>query len=177
MSVVPDSDTMALEEAAELASPVIVSTGGKKSERPEAEAAGDQLGPWTWQPITFSGGVPVGGWAQLTLHRNGAYNFSGHFHDSGFPPYKDALVWVVKDSKNVAYVFRHRGHMGGTIGGGSRDDDWNQSGRHDALAAGWNDLLRHWQYKASAAANLDIGPVFDIVMKGIGVVASVIAIV
>jgi hypothetical protein len=176
MSVMPDSDTMALEEAADLASPVIVSSGGKKPGGPEAEAARDQLGPWTWPNIGFSGGVPVGGWAQLTLHRNGAYNFSGHFHDSGFPGYNDQLVWVVKDSKNVAYVFRHQGHMGGTIGGGSRDDDWNESRRHDALAAGWHDLSRHWQYKASASVNWDIGGLVDIVVKGIGVVSTVIAI-
>src|SRR5262249_37018494 len=33
--------------------------------------------------VTFSGGVPVGGWTSLTLYDNGTYQWSGHMHDSG----------------------------------------------------------------------------------------------
>ena len=43
----------------------------------------EQLGPFNWNPIVFGGGVPVGGWAQLTMFRNGAVNYTGHFHVSG----------------------------------------------------------------------------------------------
>jgi hypothetical protein len=134
----------------------------------QPHAVRDQLGPWIWPNITFSGGVPVGG---------SAYNFTGHFHDSGFPSYNDALVFLVKDNKNVVYRFVHSGHVGGTLGGGSRDDDWNNSGRNEALAAGWQDLLNHWEWRSSAAVGWDWESLLGVVMKGIGFASAVIAIV
>ena len=42
-------------------------------------------------PINFSGPTPVAGWAQLTIRRNGTWNFSGGLRDSGFPSYDDAV--------------------------------------------------------------------------------------
>lgn len=41
--------------------------------------------------ITFSGGVPVGGWYTLSVFPSGAYNYSGHVHVSGFPATTSAV--------------------------------------------------------------------------------------
>src|SRR5258708_1205783 len=47
--------------------------------------------------IVFDSGVPVGGFAHLTLHQDGNYSFSGHFHDSGATEYNVSFVLAVKD--------------------------------------------------------------------------------
>jgi hypothetical protein len=108
-------------------------------------------------PIHFSGGVPVGGWSQLTLHSNGAWNFSGHLHDSGAPSYNDVVTWGVQSIRTGdVYVVRHSGHMAGTFEPGSRDDDWNDSGINPALAQGWNDLAPAWRWHCRAYVNWDI---------------------
>src|SRR5882724_2590554 len=46
-------------------------------EKPRERGLPDHLGPFNWNPIVFGGGVPVGGWAQLTLFQNGAVNYTG----------------------------------------------------------------------------------------------------
>lgn len=138
-----------------------------------------QLGPWT-HSITFSGGVPVGGWANLTIFSNGAYNFSGHFHVSGAPSYNTAIVWAVKskDGKDsTVYLFTHSGRVHGTFESGSRDDDWNISGTNPAIAAGWTALTEQWSYRSRAQVNLAIGPLIDQVKNLIGTAGTVIAIV
>lgn len=136
-----------------------------------------RLGPWNTGPITFSGGVPVGGWANLTLFSDGSYNFSGHFHDSGATSYNTALVWAVKSGAGTIYTFVHQGRVHGTFESGSRDDDWNNSGNNPALAAGWADLWAHWSWRWQAAVNLDIGPLLDDVKNALGVAGAIIAIV
>ena len=82
-----------------------------------------QLGPWDTGYITFSGGVPVGGYSNLVLYPNGAINFSGHAHVSGAPGYDYSFVWAVKDSNVPAtvYVFAASGRLHGTFESGSRD--------------------------------------------------------
>jgi hypothetical protein len=76
-------------------------------EAPSTRAAG-QLGPWD---TGYGDGDAVGGYANLTLYQNGAYNFSGHFHVSGAISYDDSFDWAVKDSNNPAtiYAFAHTG--------------------------------------------------------------------
>ena len=48
--------------------------------KPPAQQLPTQLGPFNWNPITFSG-CDITGWGQLTLYSNGGYNFTGSFHD------------------------------------------------------------------------------------------------
>ncbi|HFJ9279605.1 hypothetical protein AT278_29740 [Bacillus cereus] len=138
----------------------------------------DQLGPWT-KNITFKGGVPVGGYASLTLNRNGAYHFSGHLHDSGLPSYNVSMVWVVTDSKGTAYTFSKQGHVTGhsPFSSGSHDFNWNDSGVNHAIAAGWPALEHGWSYHRKASVHLDAGALLHDVITGIGYVAQVIAIV
>ncbi len=135
-----------------------------------------RLGPWNGS-ITFSGGVPVGGWTNLTLFSDGSYNFSGHFHVSGAPSYNTALVWGIKSGAGTIYTFAHQGRVHGTFEPGSRDDDWGNSGNNPALAAGWADLWANWSWRWEARVNMDLGPLLDDVKNAMGVAGAIIAIV
>jgi hypothetical protein len=126
-----------------------------------------QLGPWDTGYFTFSGGVAVGGYANLTLHQNGAINFSGHFHVSGAISYNTSFVWAVRDSNNPAtvYAFAHNGRVHGTFEAGSRDDDWGRSEIQPAVAAGWAALDRAWSFRWEARVNADFGVFLDDIVR------------
>ena len=143
---------------------------------PRAAEAGTALGAWNTGPITFSGGVPVGGWANLSLFSGGSYNFSGHFHVSGAPSYNTAVVWGVKSRSGTIFTFAHSGRVHGTFESGSRDDDWNMSGSNPALAEDWPNLWASWSYRWEARVNFTLGSVLDDVKNLLGVVGAVIAV-
>lgn len=137
----------------------------------------NDLGPWGTGYITFCCGIPVGGYASLTIRADGTYQFSGHFHVSGWPSYNDSFVWVVAASDGTAFSFAHRGHMAGTGQSGSRDDDWNNTGYNESVASHWNALQNHWRYNWRAKVNWDvagaIGQIID-ALKALGQVVAVI---
>jgi hypothetical protein len=127
--------------------------------------------------ITFGGGVPVGGYSHLSLFPDGAYSFTGHFHDSGWPSYDTSLVWAVGSASGSVFTFSHKGRVHGTGESGSRDDDWGDSGTNPAIAAAWADLSAGYSYQWRAGVNIDIGAIADSAVKAIGAVATVIAII
>ena len=127
--------------------------------------------------VAFSGGIPVGGNSHLSLFPNGAYSFSGHFHDSGAVSCDTQLVWVVRTNAGTALTFAHKGRVHGTFESGSRDDDWGDSGTNAALAAAWPDVSAGYSWRWNAAVNTDIGALLDQAVKTIGQVAAVVAIV
>ena len=138
-----------------------------------------QLGPWQTGYITYPAGVPVGGYASLTLRSDGTYEFTGHFHDSGAPSYDDHFAWGVRASDGFAFTFAHRGHMAGTFEAGSRDDDWNVTGYNTDIAAHW-DALQGWNWQWRADVNWDVvGDLTRIIdaLKQVGQVVAVIAVV
>ena len=138
-----------------------------------------QLGPWQTGYITYPAGVPVGGYASLTLRSDGTYEFTGHFHDSGAPSYDDHFAWGVRASDGFAFTFAHRGHMAGTFEAGSRDDDWNVTGYNTDIAAHW-DALQGWNWQWRADVNWDVvGDLTRIIdaLKQAGQVVAVIAVV
>jgi|GEM_PF-2377178 len=134
---------------------------------PQFATAASQLGPWDTGPIVFADGIAVGGNANLTLHQNGAFNFTGHFHVSGAISYDDSLVWAVRDSNvpTTVYVFAHQGRLHGTFEAGSRDDDWGRSEINPALAAGWSALERGWSWRWEARVNADFGVFLDDIIR------------
>lgn len=136
-----------------------------------------QLGPFGVNPIVFGGGVPVGGWCQLTLYSNGAYNFSGHFHDSGATSYNMSCVYAVRDGSGTVFTFSHRGEVHGTFDSGSRDDDWNISGVNPAIAAAWLPLAMGWSWTVRSGANLDFGGLLDAAIGAVGTATKIVAIV
>ena len=128
-------------------------------------------------PIVFGGGVPVGGWANMSVFPDGYYNFSGHFHDSGFVGYTANIVWALKSSSGTVFLFSQSTNLGGTVGGGSRDASWNISGTNVLIASGWNDLWAGWSYKWDASANIDLGSIWNAVKGAIGTIGQVVAVV
>ena len=131
---------------------------------------------YNFSPIVFDNGVPVGGFAHLTIKQDGSYVFSGHFHDSGATAYSTALVWAVKDSLNQAYSFAHSGSVAGTFESGSRDDDWNVTGQNAAIASNWANITAGGSNLAKASANLDIAALGSSLLTALGDVAKVISI-
>ncbi len=132
---------------------------------------------WNTGPITFSGGVPVGGWANLTLFSGGFAKFSGHFHVSGAPSYDVALVWGVKSGSGAIYLFRHQGRVHGTFEPGSRDDDWDQSKTDQTLARDWPNLWAHWEHRWTAHTNVNVAALVSSIQTGLQVVGTVIAVI
>ncbi len=123
------------------------------------------------------GDAPVGGWSNLSLWADGAYQFSGHLHVSGAPSYDDSVVWLVASCAGTAFVFSHTGRLHGTFEKGSRDDDWSDSGTNQAIADAWDDLSNCWQYECTFAVNADIEQLIDTATKALGVGEKAITIV
>jgi hypothetical protein len=144
----------------------------------------EMLGPWNTGPIVFDDGVALGGWAEVTLHRDGRFEFRGHLHDSGAASYNTSVVVVVRAGDGHIYTFTHTGVAHGTFGAGSRDDDWDNAGQNDELAANWAGLVSNWAWHWSAAANTDWQALLDSALKAAedalkvaGVVIAVVALV
>jgi hypothetical protein len=140
-----------------------------------------QLGPFNTGSIVFGGGVPVGGWGQLSLRSDGTYSFSGHYHDSGATSYNVQLVWVIVDGRGRAYTFVKNGHVAGTFESGSRDFDWNDSGTNADLAANFGDLTAHYHWQWKATANWDVAAALNSVIEAVKaagfIVSTIIAVV
>lgn len=141
------------------------------------------IGPFNTGSITFNNGVPVGGFASLTLHSDGTCQFNGHFHVSGAPSYNVELVWVIADSGGNAYTFTASGKVHGTFESGSRDFNWNQSQVNGAVAANWPKLVQGWRYQWNAHVNWDVTAAVNSAVDAlraagqiIGAVISVVAI-
>jgi len=101
-----------------------------------------EIGPFNTGDISFPGGVPVGGWAGLSLSSDGSFSFSGLFHDSGLPSYDSALAWAIADTVGNGYLFARSGHLAGTLEPGSREFRWNNTGVNPTLRAGFEELTR-----------------------------------
>jgi hypothetical protein len=130
--------------------------------------------------IGFSN-APVGGWGNITMYKNGNYEFWGHFHDSGAPSYDAAVAWVVVDSKGTAFTFAHKVHLNGTFEAGSRDGDWDDTGTNSAIAAHWADLCAGYTWRWTANVNWDWGIIVKQVedsLKAAGtIIGAVVAVV
>ncbi len=143
----------------------------------------DVLGPFNTGPIVFDGGVPVGGWAEVVLHRAGTCEFRGHFHDSGTPSYSTSVVFVVRASDGHIYAFPHEGRTHGTFESGSRNDDWELSVDNGTVAEFWQGLANGFSWSAKSSVNLDWHDTLNNLVddaksaaEAAGVVATVIAV-
>jgi len=132
---------------------------------------------FAFDPITFGGGVPVGGSSHITVRQDGTYNFSGHFHDSGATEYNLNMIGGVKDSANRVYTFQQAGHVAGTFEPGSRDYDWNIDGQNPAIAANWADLARRADPSMKASASSDLTNLTNELIGAAGLVLAVVAVV
>lgn len=125
--------------------------------------------------IVFGGGVPVGGFAHLTLYPDGTVKFTGHFHDSGATEYNVAAAAAVKDDAGYAYTVQHTGHVSGTFEPGSRDDDWTAEARNGDVARHWPVLAMGYSTaRLEASASLDVAGLMKTLISDIGTVVAVI---
>jgi hypothetical protein len=129
------------------------------------------------QNFTFPSGTPVGGWTNVEVHSDGTVRFRGDFHDSGFAPIEFNVVAVVKDADNVAYSLKHSGSLGGTIGGGPRDNGWDLTIHNNEIRDNWRSLVASMQVAGHANTNFDIGGTLSAALKVLGVVGTVISLV
>jgi hypothetical protein len=127
-------------------------------------------------PVTFPGLTAVGGNVHLDINSDGFFNFTGHFHNSGFPPEQLSTIVTVKDSQNRLFAFAISGSMGGTIGG-SRDFDFALSDRNQAIADFWVSIAAGAKANQQSRASLDIGSLAASVKEAAGDVSKVIEVV
>jgi hypothetical protein len=130
--------------------------------------------------ITFAGGTPVGGWGHLKLYKNGNYEFSGHFHDSGSPSYDAVLGWIIVGNDGTAFSFSAKVHLNGTFEVGPRDGDWQQTGNDLQIAAHWADLNSSYHWRWQATVNWDYGIILKQIedgLKAAGTIISTIVVV
>jgi hypothetical protein len=126
--------------------------------------------------LTFDGGVPVGGFAHLSLFKSGNCRFTGHFHDSGGTEYNMAVVVTVKDSAGMLYTIPHQGHVSGTFQPGSRDDDWDISVQDDRVANRWSFLAAGSTAHLNKDAHGDLVNLTNTAIGAAGLVIGVIAL-
>ncbi|WP_424528857.1 hypothetical protein ACOZ38_04020 [Sphaerisporangium viridialbum] len=125
--------------------------------------------------VTFSGGVPVGGWTSLTLYDNGTYQWSGHIHDSGATSYNFTGVCVVRLSSGSAFVFETAGRLHGTFDSGSRDHNWSKSSSIPALSAAWR-ASASYNATCKNSVSLNLTGTIDSALQAVGYASQVIAI-
>ena len=151
------ADVGAIEKAHPYAKGLLQDSKSKVAPKtPQAAAPTTSIGPFNTGYITFNNGVPVGGFASLTLHSDGTCQFSGHFHVSGAPSYNVTFAWVIADSGGHAYTFTAHGHLAGTFESGSRDYDWNVTVNNPAVAANWAELVAAWRWQWTASVQWDV---------------------
>ena len=129
-----------------------------------------------FNPITFDGGVPVGGSCHLTIRQDGSFTFFGHFHDSGAFEFNIGLVLGVKDSQNQIYTFEHSGHVAGSFEPGSDNDDWRIDSRDDRIANNWKNLAAGSASRIVAKVNADLANLTNSLIGLLGTGLSVFTI-
>ena len=142
-----------------------------------------QLGPFNWNPITFSN-TGCQGQMQVTLFSNGAFNFNGTFYDPDFYDLDDSLAFGILSSTGVLYTFTHTGSMHGWgdrwVEGGSQQDSWSNSGSNPAVTQGWNDLCAGYHWQAQAGVNVDVGSLLsnvNVILNAVQGVVKVVALI
>jgi hypothetical protein len=93
------------------------------------------------QEITTPAGTALGGFAEVVIRNDGSYTFRGHMHGSGFDPY-DFRIGFFLPTPIITLADTFTGRVGGTIGGGPRDRDWDQPGQNELIREHWT-LIRN----------------------------------
>jgi hypothetical protein len=127
--------------------------------------------------ITFDDGVPVGGWANFGIFPDGSWNFSGHFHDSGFVGFNATIVVGITLADTMFY-FPKQAAVGGTISSTPRDFDWNDSSPQPnlALANAMRAQTTDYQWSWYAATSFSLAELVSDLTAIIGTGAAVVAL-
>jgi hypothetical protein len=126
--------------------------------------------------ITFSGGVPVDGFAHLTVFQDGTSHFTGHFHDSSIVPYTYGIALVVKGIDNHAYSSVHQGNI--TQAENQGNSDWDEKTQNPDITQHWPALLNGGApfFAWRADVNLDIVTIVQDAETAIGYVVQVVSL-
>jgi len=127
-------------------------------------------------PLTFRGGVPVGGWANVAMFPDGHFSFSGHFHNSGAPRYGVSVVVWIRSKTGRVFAFGISGKMGG-LTGGSRDWNFAINKLNSAIKAAWADLSAGWTGQCHSRVGVDVAGLWRDVKSGAQAVGEVVAVV
>jgi hypothetical protein len=92
------------------------------------------------QQVLTPSGTALGGWVEVALQSNGDWSFKGHMHDSGFDSYSFRVVAVVDSGAGVPVAAQQSGSVVGTLGSGSRDFDWTQTGNNPLMSSSWDQV-------------------------------------
>jgi hypothetical protein len=130
-----------------------------------------------WDPIVFDGGIPVSGSAELRHSTEGRWEFTGHFHDSGFSPFEVGLLFAIRTSKGALFTFASEGSVSGTLGTGTRDFKWNVSGTDGDIKAAWGDLQAGYSWQAQSGTGAEWGGLWAEVKGALGEINSITSVV
>ena len=145
--------------------------------RPAAPEPPEVLGPFNCD-IRFKDPAPVGGWNQISFFRDGTWNWSGHLHNSGMPEYDYEICWAVNNlGTGQTFVLPRKGHLGGTFGGGSRDDNWGDSNQNGPLAKSWDGFFEGGvSWSCVTGVNADFDSIVETSKKAVAAGAEIIAL-
>ncbi|KAK5163025.1 uncharacterized protein LTR77_010959 [Saxophila tyrrhenica] len=94
-----------------------------------------------WQYLNFDA-FQVCGFAWITIHEDGYYNFGGQFTNSGPESYHLALASGFKDARQVGYSFEHTCQVVG-----SSPCEWEDEAYDRRIRERWGDI---WAFKPFA---------------------------
>jgi hypothetical protein len=128
------------------------------------------------QRVVTPSGTALGGEVTFILRRDGTYTVKFHMHGSGLVGYDFTVTATFVTPGGLTLVARHSGDVGGTTGGGPRDDDHEERGFNPLIRANWEDiskgrLLVSKDYSPAGLAGEVLEVVSDIA-KGVLTVAA-----
>jgi len=128
--------------------------------------------------FVFPDDVAAGGTVNLLVASDGTAKFWGSFHDSGFVPYNYSVACVFVDADGQPWSVGHSGEIGGTVGGGSRTDNINETNNNQELAKNWRAVVAtNPVLKGEARVDVDIGTLVNELVQAAEVAAEVIALI
>lgn len=142
------------------------------------ELIGGVPGELDWNlSFSFSSGIAAGGSVNLKIFSDGQLKFTGNFHDSGALSYDYAVGCVFIDADKKAWQIGHSGHIAGTLGEGSRDDNINEEGNNQALARNWRAIsAANPTLRGRAQVNTSVGDILVALVLGTGAIGAGIAL-
>lgn len=129
---------------------------------------------------TFSGNLTDGQYVRgnqtTTFRSDGTVNFRGHLHNNGVASYRMSIVCLYPTSDGGAITVSHSGRIKGdidTIFGGSKNLDWNKNTSDAEVKRAFGKIQNG---RCTTSSSLALGTLLDNVIKGAGIVGTVIAL-
>lgn len=126
--------------------------------------------------VDFDNGVTVKGWTRVRVSSNGAWNFSGHYHNSGVFTYTVGFAALVGVPSGTGFIFYRTGTVDGVLGD-DHDLDFNESGVNPQIASRWAEIVAAGDLLWHATSSLDVPELLDqILLGGIYILKAVVVV-